>query len=109
MCQASELQDILLRNPNFRPVKNVLKPGSTEEMEQVPDRTNERWLEVKRKHGVDVAEALMVAFQELDEWNPSGRYTTRIPWDAQKKRELTPAEVTAIIMSSVPTPRRGRR
>jgi len=107
--EISGLQDVLLRDPNFRPVRNVLKAGSTEEMEQVPHREDPQWIRIKAKHGSDVAEAVLKAFQELDEWNPSGRYTVRIPFDDKLGRELQPAEVTALIMGAAPTPKRRSR
>ena len=107
--EISQLQDVLLRDPNFRPVRMVLKPGSTDEMEQIPYREDKELLRIKAKYGTDVAEAVLKAFQELDEWNPSGRYTVRIPYCEKLGRELQPAEVTALIMSSAPTPKRRPR
>ena len=37
-------------------------------------------------------------WQELQLFNPSGGYAVEIPWNVGLGRELTPAEVTAILM-----------
>jgi len=101
---ASELQEVLLRDPGFRPVR-VRQIEGTERHEQVPNYKDPRLMQVATKHGQDVAEAVMTAFLELDEWNPSGRYTVRIPWDEINQRELQPAEVTDLIMRAASKPR----
>jgi len=96
--QASVLQDVLLRDPAFRPVRIVCQ-GETATQEG--DLTHPKLAEVSAAHGKDVAEAVLRAFLELDEWNPSGRYVVRIPWHEAQQRELQPAEVTSLIMGAV--------
>lgn len=104
--QASELQDVLLRDPSFRPVRHVPRNDGSDDVDQVPNREDPRFVQVKAEFGADVAEAVLQAFLELDEWNPSGRYTVRIPWDERLGRELQPAEVTQIILAATTAPAR---
>ena len=51
-----------------------------------------------------VAGFVLSAWQELQCFNPSGGYTVPIPWNAKEERELTPAEITDILMRG-----KGRR
>jgi hypothetical protein len=48
--------------------------------------------------GLGVADFVLARWQELQIFNSSGGYSVEIPWNLDSERELTPAEVTAIIM-----------
>ena len=49
--------------------------------------------------GLGVAEFILQRWLELQQFNPSGGYSVQIPWHQQDKRELTPAEVTQIMLN----------
>ena len=44
-----------------------------------------------------MADFVLGVWQELQDFNPSGGYSVEIPWNIGLDRELTPAEVTAIL------------
>jgi len=48
--------------------------------------------------GLSVADFIVGVWQELQRYNSSGGYTVEIPWHAKLERELTPVEVTEILM-----------
>ena len=45
-----------------------------------------------------VSEFVVKVWQELQQFNASGGYSVEIPWHRAEERELTPAEVTEIMM-----------
>ena len=59
--------------------------------------------------GLGVAAFVLSVWQELQRFNPSGGYTVEIPWHNKEERELTPAEVTDVLMRGKGGKRRGRR
>ncbi|KAG0619333.1 hypothetical protein M758_4G132100 [Ceratodon purpureus] len=75
----SEL-DGKLRTHDFHPLKTVPdgKPGK---MKYAVDENDATLTELRNKYGRVVADAVGAAALEIENWNPSGRYIIRIPWD----------------------------
>ena len=48
--------------------------------------------------GLGVGAFVLNVWQELQRFNSSGGYTVEIPWHNKEERELTPAEVTDVLM-----------
>ena len=59
--------------------------------------------------GQGVATFVLSVWQELQRFNPSGGYTVEIPWHNKEERELTPAEVTDVLMRGKGKGGKGRR
>ena len=79
-------------NPSWYPVKN---PDSKQAMN--PGDGTVLYVEAKYP-GAGVAQYVVTCWQELQEFNASGGYSVEIPWHAEENRELTPAEVTSLMM-----------
>ena len=56
-----------------------------------------------------VADFILARWRELQIFNPSGGYCVEIPWNLHSERELTPAEVTAIIMRGKPKEKKRKQ
>lgn len=90
----SALQDLVVSE--WHPMKVMLVDGEPEEVVN-PEDTMMQQME-QAYPGLGVAEFILARWQELQEFNPSGGYTVEIPWNKQLGKELTPAEVTSILI-----------
>ena len=91
----SALQDLVISN--WHPVRTVVRDGGV--AEEVVNKDDPKLQQIERAYpGLGVAEFIVKRWQELQRVNSSGGYTVEIPWHAKLERELTPAEVTTILM-----------
>eukprot|EP01046_Picozoa_sp_COSAG06_P047101 COSAG06_NODE_6786_length_2783_cov_2.020492_2_plen_289_part_00 len=90
----SALQDLVVST--WHPMKVVMVDGEAKEVVNTDDPMMQQ-MEVAYP-GLGVAEFILARWQELQQFNPSGGYSVEIPWNAGLGKELTPAEVTTILM-----------
>eukprot|EP01047_Picozoa_sp_COSAG01_P004859 COSAG01_NODE_162_length_23597_cov_21.924130_2_plen_169_part_00 len=90
----SALQELVVST--WHPMKIVT---SGEEVTEVVNTDDPMMQQMEREYpGLGVADFVLARWQELQIFNSSGGYSVEIPWNLDSERELTPAEVTAIIM-----------
>ena len=90
----SSLQDLVVSA--WQPMKVVVIDGDAKEVVNADDPMVQR---IDREYpGLRVADFVIARWQELQLFNPSGNYSVEIPWNVGLERELTPAEVTTIMM-----------
>jgi hypothetical protein len=88
------LQELVVST--WHPMKVVTVGGEAKEIVNTDDpmiEQMEHWYP-----DLGVADFILARWRELQIFNPSGSYCVEIPWNLHSERELTPAEVTAIIM-----------
>jgi hypothetical protein len=90
----SALQDLIVSD--WHPIKVIVTDDGPSEVANMDDAMLRRIEEAYP--GMEVASYILKVWQELQLFNPSGGYTVEIPWNNHENRELTPAEVTEILM-----------
>ena len=100
-----------LRHPEFHPTKVVVEGDVARER---ADREHPELVALRFEYGEVAVDEVLRCFQELDEWNPSGRYSVSVPWDVDRDVELQPADVIARLAAAsrprdAPRPRDARR
>ena len=90
----SALQDLVVSD--WHPMHVVVTDGAPEEVVN-PDDPKLAQMEAAYP-GQGVGAFVLSVWQELQRFNPSGGYTVEIPWHNKEERELTPAEVTDVLM-----------
>ncbi|GJN37492.1 hypothetical protein PR202_gb26457 [Eleusine coracana subsp. coracana] len=79
-----------IKNPNWHPFK-IIKPADGPNKEVINDDDAKlKYLCIE--YGDDVCNAVKTALMELNEYNPSGRYTVPDLWDFSKGRMATETE-----------------
>ncbi|CAA0811868.1 Factor of DNA methylation 1 [Striga hermonthica] len=73
-----------LRDPNWHPYKMVVE-GET--FKEILNEDDEKLKELKTELGTEVYEAVTTALNEMNEYNPSGRYTVKELWNSTEKRK----------------------
>ena len=101
----SALQDLVVSD--WHPMKVVVTNGVAEEV--VNDQDPKLAQMEAAYPGQGVATFVLSVWQELQRFNPSGGYTVEIPWHNKEERELTPAEVTDVLMRGKGKGGKGRR
>ena len=91
----SALQELVVSD--WHPMKVVIGEDGEPKEEVNTDDTMMQQME-QAYPGLGVAEFVFARWKELQEFNPSGGYTVLIPWNKGRGKELTPAEVTSILM-----------
>ena len=90
----SSLQDLVVSA--WQPMKVAVIDGDAKEVVNADDPMVQR---IDREYpGLRAADFVIARWQELQLFNPSGGYSVEIPWNVGLERELTPAEVTTIMM-----------
>ncbi|KAG8387847.1 hypothetical protein BUALT_Bualt02G0063800 [Buddleja alternifolia] len=82
------LWDDYLRDPSWHPYKVVMVGGTHKE---VLDENDEKLKELKNELGNEVYEIVTRALNEMNEYNPSGRYPVPALWNSNEKK---PASLT---------------
>ena len=90
----SALQDLVVSQ--WHPTKVVISGGVGVETVNRNDAMMQQMEQAYPKLGV--ADFVLNVWQELQQFNPSGGYSFEVPWNLEQDRELTPAEVTMILM-----------
>ncbi|KAL3683239.1 hypothetical protein R1sor_001261 [Riccia sorocarpa] len=88
----------LIRHPDFSPFVAAQngKPG-----EKQVDYSNSKLVELKEELGEAVVESVVVAVQELETYNPSGRYPVKELWNRNAGSKATLAESFEYILSVI--------
>ncbi|KAG6530459.1 factor of DNA methylation 1-like isoform X1 [Zingiber officinale] len=84
-----------LKNPSWHPFKIVVTNGKEEEFLVEDDpKLKKLWIE----YGDDVCNAVKTALQELNEYNPSGRYVVPELWNFKDGRKASMKEIVQYII-----------
>ncbi|KAL2612076.1 hypothetical protein R1flu_023768 [Riccia fluitans] len=96
--QKFSLWEEQIRHPEFSPFVPAQngKPG-----EKQVDYSNEKLMELKEELGETVVESVVVAVQELEKFNPSGRYPVKQLWNRDAGKVATLAESFEYILSVI--------
>ncbi|GLT62730.1 hypothetical protein SLA2020_353440 [Shorea laevis] len=88
--ELSSLWEDYLMDPNRHPFKIIIdKEGNSTEM---IDEDDEKLRDLKNEFGDEACNAVTTALKELNEYNPSGRYTVQELWNFTEGRRATLGE-----------------
>ncbi|XP_076950429.1 factor of DNA methylation 1-like [Bidens hawaiensis] len=94
-----------LKNPEWHPMKVVLVDGVHKE---VIDESDELLKDLKAEWGTVIFDAVVTAFKEMNEYNPSGRYAINELWNFKDNRKATLKEVISYILKNLKSLKRKR-
>ncbi|KAK6267735.1 hypothetical protein QUC31_011895 [Theobroma cacao] len=94
-----------LKNPEWHPFKIVNEGGNHKE---IVNEEDEKLRNLKQEWGEGIYEAVVTAFKELNEYNPSGRYVISELWNFKENRKATLKEVINYIVKNIKTAKRKR-
>lgn len=77
-------------------------------LQEVIDENDEKLSNLKKDWGDDVYKAVVTALLELNEYNPSGRYSIPELWNFKDGRKATLKEVIAYVVKNIKTHKRKR-
>lgn len=103
--EGSSLWQENLKDPAWHPFRIREINGKTEE---IIDEEDEKLKQLKEEWGDEVYKAVTVALQELNEYNPSGRYVINELWNYKEGRKATLKEVINYIFKSLKSLKRKR-
>ncbi|OMO62617.1 hypothetical protein COLO4_32991 [Corchorus olitorius] len=83
------LWDDYLRNPEWHPFKRVKLDEEGESYQEVIDDSDEKLRDLRNEMGNEVYEAVASAMEEINEYNPSGRYIVSELWNYKEDRKAT--------------------
>ncbi|KAG7552071.1 putative domain XH, partial [Arabidopsis thaliana x Arabidopsis arenosa] len=92
-----------LKDPSWYPFKRV---GTGEKMKEVVDEEDEKLKNLRKEWGEEVKNAVKTALVELNEFNPSGRYTVPVLWNFEQERKATLKEGIAHMIKEIKTRKR---
>ncbi|CAJ2656480.1 unnamed protein product [Trifolium pratense] len=87
-----------VKDPAWHPFK-VIKVNDTHE--SVLDEEDEKLKKLKLEWGDEVFSAVVTALEEVNEYNPSGRYAVSELWNFKEKRKATLKEVITHIVGQL--------
>ncbi|KAJ1452979.1 hypothetical protein M885DRAFT_525411 [Pelagophyceae sp. CCMP2097] len=91
--EISSLQQRLC-TPNFHPMHVLVENGIPT---STIDENNPELVSLRCDYGAKCVGEVVRCFLELEEWNPSGRYAVRVPWDTTKNKEMPPSQIIRIL------------
>ena len=77
-------------------------------MQEIIDEDDEQLKNLREEWGDEVYTAVVTAFKEINEYNPSGRYIIPELWNFKEGRKATLKEVIAFSLMSVKKLKRKR-
>ncbi|XP_062089970.1 factor of DNA methylation 1-like [Humulus lupulus] len=94
-----------LKNPSWHPFKVVT---SNENHEEITDDDDENLRNLKEEWGAEIYGTVVTALKEMNEYNPSGRYTIPELWNFKEGRKATLKEVVAFSLVNMKKLKRKR-
>ncbi|EXB50412.1 hypothetical protein L484_013504 [Morus notabilis] len=94
-----------LKDPSWHPLKVVTINGNHQE---VIDEEDEQLRNLREEWGDEIYTAVVTAFKEINEYNPSGRYTVLELWNFKEGRKATLKEVIAFALMNMKQLKRKR-
>ncbi|XP_062089971.1 factor of DNA methylation 1 [Humulus lupulus] len=94
-----------LKNPSWHPFKVVTSNGNPEE---IIDEEDENLRNLKDEWGEEIHATVVTALKEMNEYNPSGRYTVPELWNFKEGRKATLKEVIAFSLMNMKKLKRKR-
>ncbi|KAF8111896.1 hypothetical protein N665_0071s0035 [Sinapis alba] len=94
-----------LKDPAWCPFKRV---GTGEKLKEVVDDEDEKLKKLSEEWGEDVKSAVKTALEELNEFNPGGRYAVPVLWDFEHGRKATLKEGIAHMTQQIKHLKRKR-
>ncbi|KAJ0263896.1 Factor of DNA methylation 3 [Hirschfeldia incana] len=92
-----QLWEEYLKDPDWHPFKRI-KLDAAEIIVEVIDEDDEKLRTLKNELGNDAYQAVANALQEINEYNPSGRYVSSELWNFREERKATLEEgVTCLL------------
>ncbi|KAL2622916.1 hypothetical protein R1flu_003121 [Riccia fluitans] len=85
-----------IMDPDFHCFKTV-QVGNEDKWKRVLDENNEDLLALKEELGEEVLKSVTTALEEIEEWNPSGRYPIHVPWNSKTNRRATLSEIIELL------------
>ncbi|KAJ0794922.1 hypothetical protein HanPI659440_Chr04g0144501 [Helianthus annuus] len=85
-----------LKNPAWHPVNVVAIDGAHKE---VINENDKKLKTLKAEWGIGIFDAVVAAFMELNEYNPSGRYEVNELWNFKDNKKATLKEVISYILN----------
>ncbi|XP_050232841.1 factor of DNA methylation 1 [Mercurialis annua] len=96
-----------MKDPNWYPFKVISVPGGAQEKTvEIVIEEDEKLQELKQEWGDEIHDAVVTALKEVNEYNPSGRYTVPELWNFKDGRKATLKEVIAYIVKNIKAKRR---
>ncbi|XXG66280.1 hypothetical protein AAC387_Pa05g3794 [Persea americana] len=95
-----------IKNPEWHPYKIVTVDDKVEE---IINEDDEKLKELRNEWGDEVYNAVTTALMEINEYNPSGRYTVKELWNFKEGRKATLKEVVQYVLKHWKTNKRKRR
>lgn len=94
-----------LKNPAWHPFKVIDVDGNAK---QILNEEDEELRNLKKEWGDEIYTAVVTALNELEEYNPSGRYVVSELWNFKEGRKATLKEVIAYIVKNINTLKRKK-
>ncbi|CAN8305047.1 unnamed protein product [Cochlearia groenlandica] len=94
-----------LNDPSWHPFK---RKGTGDKAKEVVDEEDEQLKKLKGEWGEEARNAVKTALEEMNEYNPSGRYATPELWNFKEGRKATLKEVITFISNDIKGPKRKR-
>ncbi|KAG7652619.1 putative domain XH [Arabidopsis thaliana x Arabidopsis arenosa] len=94
-----------VKDSAWQPFKHV---GTGDRKKEVVDEEDEEIKKLREEWGEEVKNAVKTALEELNEFNPSGRYSVPELWNSKQGRKATLKEVIDYITQQVKTLKRRR-
>ncbi|KAG6545273.1 hypothetical protein Mapa_013386 [Marchantia paleacea] len=96
----SEWED-KVKNPDFHAFK-IVKVGNEDDdkWKRILDETNPDLLALKEELGEEVRQTVVTALEEIEEWNPSGRYPRPIVWNFEANRRASVSEIIKVLLEA---------
>ncbi|CAG7893939.1 unnamed protein product [Brassica rapa] len=94
-----------LNDSAWHPFKRV---GTGENMKEVVDDEDEKLKSLREEWGEDVKNAVKTAIEEMNEFNPSGRYSVPVLWNFEHGRKATLKEGIAHMTQQIKNLKRKR-